>query len=612
MPTKTNSLPRLAQAYSPDQPPLILADKLGIKYAEEKEKVSDFKTKFQELVSFKKEKKIEPVWALKEVSFAAYPGDILGVIGPNGAGKTTLCRTILGLIKPDQGTIDVRGQVTSLLSLGTGFNVQFSGRQNIWLNGLMLGISRRKLKQLMPAIEEFTGLGRFLDYPIKYYSNGMKARLGFSIVAALEPEIIVIDEILGTGDIEFKARAVEKIKQLVSGSKMVLVVTHDLDFVEENCTRALWLDKGQLAACGDPCQVAGAYQEKVNLHKKPQQKIVSLAKTHEPAGKEETVRVEGLGIKFKLGEEEFWALKDINLRVHDQEILGIIGPNGAGKTTLCRALCGIYRPDRGSVWVNGEITALLSFGLGFNMQLTGYDNIYLNGIMMGIPKKVIRRKEKEIISFAELDRVIMRPIKKYSSGMRSRLGFSIAATLNPDVFVVDEALSAGDISFREKATARMREMLGEAKTVVLVTHSLALVEKACTRVIWLQKGTLQYDGDPKIAVELYKQSVIKFRRMKSQLPLDQDIRLQQAVKYFGDGQYEIAEDLFDEFLRDHPQNIEVLKQYAEIAESLSNWSEARERWAKVLQAADPGDDQAQQLAKKRIREIDEKMGGFNS
>lgn len=576
--------------------PLIVANDLGIKYEGEKERRGDFKSIIHNNLTFNREKKFETIWALRGLSFTGYSGEVLGVIGPNGAGKTTLCRAILGLMKPDRGRITVLGEVSSLLSLGTGFNKDISGRENIRLNGMMLGLSKARLDELMPSIEEFTGLGRFLDHPLKYYSSGMKARLGFSIAASLEPEVLVIDEVLGTGDQEFKDRAVSRMRKLVSGAKMVVVVTHDVDFVEENCNRVLWLENGNAVAIGETTEVVGAYREKFSgrAKRRPKAKLVNLNETeietsHEKAhnfeaGLEETIKLKDLGICFRLGKETFWALQDVSFSVTDKEIIGIIGPNGAGKTTLCQTLSGLYRPDRGSVKVKGDITALLTFGLGFNPQLTGYDNIYLNGMMMGIPKNKIRQLEKEIIEFSELQKVINRPIKEYSAGMKSRLGFSIAATLKPDVFVVDEALSAGDMYFREKATSRMQDLIEEAKTVILVTHSLAVVEKVCTRAIWLQKGKVIEDGDPGEVVSLYKESVRKYRRMQKVLPLKRDARLLQAAEHFGAGEYDLADTLLEEVVADRPYDLNLLIQYAEVAMARNKKVQAWERWVKLLEA----------------------------
>lgn len=487
--------------------PLIQAENLGIKYANGKKR-DDFRSIAHDFLMRRRKKNTSKFWALKNISFSGYPGEVLGIIGSNGAGKTTLCRVLSGLLRPDEGDINVRGKVSSLLSLGTGFNMELSGRENIFLNGMMLGLTRKQISELLPYIQDFSGLGSFLDQPLKKYSNGMKTRLGFSIAAAIEAEILVIDEVLGAGDMEFQERAVKRMWEMVKGAKMVVVVSHSLTFIENNCTSALWIERGELKASGEPGEVISLYKEKVSASIIPKKKkMISLSRTREKIGTKKAIEVDNLGIKFKLGRDHFWALQNVSFNVFEKEILGIIGHNGAGKTTLCRTLCGIYKGDKGRVLINGSVAALLSFGTGFNGQLSGRDNIYLNGMMLGFSKTFIESIEREIISFSELEKFIDIPVKNYSSGMKSRLGFSIAAMLKPDILIVDEALSAGDLSFQEKATIKMQEMLGDAKAVLIVTHSLKIVEMVCTRAIWLNKGNLVFDGKPKEVVKLYQNSI---------------------------------------------------------------------------------------------------------
>jgi teichoic acid transport system ATP-binding protein len=491
--------------------PLIHARNLGVYYEGDKNRRDDFKSIVHGM--FQSKSKDDIFWALKDVSFKGYAGDVLGVIGSNGAGKTTLCRVISGLLKPNRGKLTIRGNVSSLLSLGAGFNRELSGNDNIFLNGMMLGLSKKRIEQLLPSIQEFSGLGRFLRQPLKHYSSGMKARLGFSVASSLESDILVIDEVLGTGDMEFNERAAEKVRGIVKSAKMVLVVTHNTEFVKKNCNRAIWIDKGVLKASGEANEVVETYKkyaEGKSVIKK--RRILSLQQTKDDKGKNKSVEVENLSIKFNVGGKPFWALNDVNFTIYDKEIVGIIGPNGAGKSTLCRALCGIYKGDSGLVHSNGSIAALLSFGTGFNPQLSGHDNIYLNGMMLGIPKRVITKVEDEIIEFSGLEEFIYKPVKQYSKGMRSRLGFSIATMLQPDIFIIDEALSAGDIAFQERATNRMQEMMNEAKSVIVVTHSMKIVEKACTRALYISDGKLVFDGHPKEAVKRYRNTVKSKKR----------------------------------------------------------------------------------------------------
>ncbi|MED4164907.1 ABC transporter ATP-binding protein, partial [Halalkalibacterium halodurans] len=168
------------------------------------------------------------VWPLRNLDFTGYKGEILGIIGSNGAGKTTLCKMLSGILKPDEGELYVDGRVSALFSLGMGFKKELTGRENAYLNGMMLGIEKDQIDQFIDEIHEFSGLGSFIDQPMKYYSSGMKARLGFSVAAFLEPEILILDEALNTGDAAFGKKAAAKMKELVSKAKMVILVTHSL------------------------------------------------------------------------------------------------------------------------------------------------------------------------------------------------------------------------------------------------------------------------------------------------------------------------------------------------------------------------------------------------
>lgn len=488
--------------------PVIHSQNIGVKYLVGRKR-DDFRSLAQKLLSPGRSK-IQEFWALTDISFSGFPGDIIGIIGANGAGKTTLCRVISGLLKPNTGEITVHGNISALLSLGTGFKKELTGKENIYLNGMMLGFSKKEMDAICEEVVSFSGLGEFIEHPIKVYSSGMKARLGFSIAAMLEPEILVLDEALSTGDLEFRERAAVRMKELVKKAKIVLIVSHDIDFVEKNCNRAIWIDKGKLQADGDSKTVCAMYRlmvEQQGLTKK--RRMPNLKKTKSGAGFDTVIEASGLGLSYNLDGKTFWALQNINFSVKEGEIVGIIGPNGAGKTTLCRVVSGILKPDSGSVLVNGEIATLLSFGTGFNKQLSGMDNIILNGLMLGIPKADIQRLLNEIIEFSELGQFMHNPVKNYSSGMLSRLGFSIASVIEPDIFIIDEALSAGDMAFYEKASARIQEMINSSKAVIVVTHSMHFITKICTRAIWLKNGRIQYDGDPKEAVKRYREDIHK-------------------------------------------------------------------------------------------------------
>jgi teichoic acid transport system ATP-binding protein len=192
---------------------LLEAVNVGVKYVVGKKR-EDLQSLTYGVFSRKQRQNPEVRWALQQVDMAASAGEVVGIIGGNGAGKTTLCRVICGLLRPDTGSLRIDGKVSSLLSLGIGFNAELSGRDNILLNGMMLGVPRRELSAALPEIVEFAGLGRFIDQPLKHYSSGMRARLGFSVATALEPDILIIDEALSVGDLEFSEKAGRKMREL--------------------------------------------------------------------------------------------------------------------------------------------------------------------------------------------------------------------------------------------------------------------------------------------------------------------------------------------------------------------------------------------------------------
>lgn len=466
----------------------------------------------------------EDLWALRGVDMTCAAGEIIGIIGSNGAGKTTLCRVISGLLRPDEGAVRVSGSVSALFSLGTGFRRDLTGRQNIFLNGMMLGFKKQELASMAEGIIEFTGLGDFIDQPLKRYSSGMRSRLGFSISAMLTPDILVLDEALSTGDLAFSDKAGGKLRELIAKSKLAVVVTHNLDFVEKYCNRAIWMEKGRIYDHGAPGDITERYLDHHGVLPK-KRRLIQLSATAVSIGEVEMARVEGLGIRYPLDKagaaglggtkqypemgkshkKNLWALKDVGFRIMEGEILGVIGPNAAGKTTLCRALCGILRPDAGHVRINGRVTALLTFGAGFRIELSGKDNIYLNGLMLGLTHGQIDGLYADIVDFSGISpKFIHQPVKHYSAGMRARLGFSIVSIIKPDVFIVDEALNAGDAAFYEKAGARIQELIREAKAAVIVSHNIKFIEKICTRALVLNKGRILFDGPPDAAVSAYR------------------------------------------------------------------------------------------------------------
>ena len=209
-------------------------------------------------------------------------------------------------------------------------------------------------------------------------------------------------------------------------------------------------------------------------------------------------------VKGKIQYEEFWALKDVSFEVKKGEVLGIIGHNGAGKSTLLKVISGILKPTEGSVQVNGTIVPMLELGSGFDFDLTGRENVFLNGAILGYSEQFLKEKYEEIVAFSELGQFIDVPLRNYSSGMVMRLAFSIATVVNPDVLIVDEILAVGDADFQEKSKKRMLELMGGGTTVLFVSHSLPQIREMCNKAIWLEHGQMKLCGDVQKVCDAYE------------------------------------------------------------------------------------------------------------
>ncbi len=200
-------------------------------------------------------------WALRDVSLRVMHGESLAIIGPNGAGKSTLLQVLAGIIRPSEGAVDVRGHVSGLLTLGAGFDRELSGRDNILLGGAFLGLDDAVTRRLLPSIIDYAELGDFIDAPIKTYSSGMRARLGFAIATSVDPDILLLDEVLATGDATFRAKSKARVIEIVQAAKAVVLVTHDMSWATEYCNRAVLLEQGRMIIEGDPAEVVALHQQ---------------------------------------------------------------------------------------------------------------------------------------------------------------------------------------------------------------------------------------------------------------------------------------------------------------------------------------------------------------
>jgi lipopolysaccharide transport system ATP-binding protein len=208
------------------------------------------------------------------------------------------------------------------------------------------------------------------------------------------------------------------------------------------------------------------------------------------------------------GEDIIWALKDVSLQVNRGEVLGVIGRNGSGKSTLLRILAGVTEPTTGRAVIRGRTATLLDASIGFHQELTGRENVYLQGVMLGLPKSAIDDRFEQIVEFSEIDKFLYTPVKRYSSGMKTRLAFSVAVHLDPQVFLIDEVLMVGDLAFREKALAKLHELAkSEGRTVVIASNIMRPIKALCDRVLLLEGGTMNRLGKTKEIVDFYEEDL---------------------------------------------------------------------------------------------------------
>ena len=226
------------------------------------EKDNSLKMMFIRLFDKRKRVKKSDFWALKDVSFHVDKGDVVGIIGANGAGKSTLLKIVSGVMKPTKGTVEVGGVISPMIELGAGFDGDLTARENIYLNGAILGYSKQFIDSKFDEIVEFSELRNFLDVPVKNFSSGMVAKLAFSISTIVEPEILIVDEILSVGDLLFQEKSKAKMMSMIKGGTTVLFVSHSLDTIKDLCNKAIWLEKGKLIMTGNVDEVCDAYYNK--------------------------------------------------------------------------------------------------------------------------------------------------------------------------------------------------------------------------------------------------------------------------------------------------------------------------------------------------------------
>lgn len=242
---------------------MIILKNVSMKFNLGVEKDNSLKMIFINLFTPKKKKKKDYFWALKDIDFRINKGDVVGIIGANGAGKSTLLKVVSGIYKPTTGTVEVNGKISPMIELGAGFDGELTARENIYLNGAILGYSKEFLEQKFDEIVEFSELKDFLDVPVKNFSSGMVAKLAFSISTIVDPEVLIVDEILSVGDIKFQEKSKNKMMSMIEGGTTVLYVSHSIDSIKELCSKVIWLDHGKIVKMGDTKEICDEYYKKL-------------------------------------------------------------------------------------------------------------------------------------------------------------------------------------------------------------------------------------------------------------------------------------------------------------------------------------------------------------
>lgn len=239
--------------------PIIRVDHVSMKFNLSTEKFDSFKEYV--IKSIKKQVSYEEFWALQDVSFDVYEGEAVGLVGLNGSGKSTMLKTIAGVLKPTKGKVIVNGSVAPLIELGAGFDMDLTARENVFLNGALLGYSRGEMEKHYEAIVDFSELNNFMDVPVKNFSSGMVSRLAFAIATIGTPDILIVDEVLSVGDFLFQQKCEIRIRNMMNLGTTVLFVSHNIKQVEELCNKIVWLDQGKIKRCGDALEICKEYSQ---------------------------------------------------------------------------------------------------------------------------------------------------------------------------------------------------------------------------------------------------------------------------------------------------------------------------------------------------------------
>ncbi len=454
-----------------------------MKFNLSKEKVDNLK---EYVIKFlKRDEKLfyQEFWALKNVSFEVQTGDKLGIVGLNGAGKSTLLKLISGVMKPTEGLLETEGRISPLLELGAGFDQNYTGRENIFLNGALLGYSKRFLESKFDEIVEFSELSDFIDVPLKNYSSGMKMRLGFSIATVVEPEILILDEVLSVGDAKFQEKCEKRMQSFLDKDVTVLFVSHTVQQVRDLCNKAIWLEKGKLIMQGTADEVCDAYWASIH-----------------PDKINEKIDVKKEKIKSQYATKEFnrpQVANELNLQVNEGEILGILGVNNPDDTKSVHPIIRFLGSSIGRI-DNIELKQFNSKYVGICPQelviwnnLTCIENLSLMGKLFKVPKNVLKQRVDRLLHDLFLIDEVDTVASNLPIGMKRRLNLALALVHEPEILVINEPSDGLDQQSRIIIWNFIESLHDlDGKTIIITTHHADEVDNLSDRVAIVNDGQI--------------------------------------------------------------------------------------------------------------------------
>ena len=459
-------------------------------------------------------KSFSKVEVLKNINIEIKKGEVHAIIGANGAGKSTLMKIICGVHEANSGELIYKGKIekfkTPLEAQEKGISIIYQELSLVSTlknyENLFVGNEIKKygiFTDDTEMIRRFRELCKRLNFDIdpmemtRNMSISKQQMIEILKVVANDSDIIIMDEPTTSLSEKEKKSLFDIIRKLKEAGKTVIYISHMLEEVFSVCDRISILRDGEFIATKNVLELTK--DKVVELMTGKAVKRGSIREKRD--NKNETV-LEVKGLEYKN------ILKDVSFQVKRGETVGIIGTNGSGKSTILKIITGVLNPTQGEVQVNGRISALLELGAGFNMEYSGLENVYLNGTMIGFTREEIDKKLDDILAFADIGDFIHQPVKTYSSGMFVRLAFAVAINIEPEILIVDEALSVGDVFFQAKCYKKFEDFKKMGKTILFVSHDLGSISKYCDRVVLLDKGVKRQEGNPKEIVNLYKKVLV--------------------------------------------------------------------------------------------------------